>query len=186
MLDAGCGTGEFAERVAHVLGVEVVGVDQSERMVELTRARGLEAQVADVQSLPFADGEFDAVSATWMLYHVADLDRGLAELARVLQPGGRLVAITNSVRHLEEIWGVDDGLAIHADNGEEILGRHFARVERRDVVGAATFVTRENLRAYLAAFETLHGRDETDRLAGLDVPLRAMCRNALFVADKAP
>jgi SAM-dependent methyltransferase len=186
VLDAGCGTGEFAERVARVLGVEVVGVDQSERMVELARTRGLEAQVADVRRLPFEDGEVDAASANWMLYHVADSDRGLGELARVLRPGGRLVAITNSVRHLEEIWGVDVALGFSAENGARALERHFTRVERRDVVGAATFVTRENLRGYLAAFERLHGRDETDRLAALDVPLRVTCRNAVFVADKAP
>jgi SAM-dependent methyltransferase len=186
VLDAGCGTGEFAERVARVLGVDVVGVDQSERMVELTRARGLEAHVADVRQLPFEDGELDAVSANWMLYHVADLDRALGEAARVLRPGGRLVAITNSMRHLEEIWGVDEAFGFSAENGARALERHFARVERRDVGGGATFVTRENLRGYLAAFERLHGRDETERLAALDVPLRATCRNAVFVADKAP
>ena len=49
-------------------------------MVELTKARGVDVHLADVQSLPFADGEFDCVAANWVLYHVPDLDRGLSEL----------------------------------------------------------------------------------------------------------
>jgi len=56
-----------------------------------------------VQSLPFADESFDTAVAAWMLYHVPDIDRGIAELARVLAPGGRLVAVTNSELHLHEL-----------------------------------------------------------------------------------
>ena len=183
VLDAGCGTGEFAARAASVLGAEVVGVDQSERMVELTRARGLAAHVGDVQRLSFRDGEFDAAAANWMLYHLADLDLGLSELARVLRPGGRLVALLNDEEHLLEIWGRDE-LAF-ADRCEDGLRRTFARVERRDVRGAATFATREALRGYLAAFETLHGRDETGLADEPAVPLRVRCHNVVLVAETA-
>ncbi len=49
---------------------------------ELTR------EVGDVQSLPFADAGFDCVIASWMLYHVPDLDLGVSEIARVLRAGG--------------------------------------------------------------------------------------------------
>jgi SAM-dependent methyltransferase len=183
VLDAGCGTGEFAARVERVLGADVTAVDQSDRMVDLARARGLDARVADVQSLPFAGGEFDAASANWMLYHLEDLDRGLAELARVLRPGGRLVAIANGERHLEEIWGRDATGTFTAENGRASLARHFERVERRELHGAATFATREALDGYLSGFETLHGRDETRLAEELRIPLRASCRNAVFVAE---
>src|SRR4051812_8576118 len=82
VLEVGCGQGEFAERlVAH--GLDVVAVDQSERMVELTRARGVDARIGDIQGLPFVADEFDLVVANFVLYHVPDLQRGLAELARV-------------------------------------------------------------------------------------------------------
>ena len=50
VLDVGCGMGELAERVQKELGAEVVAVDISPRMVELTRARGIDARLADVQS----------------------------------------------------------------------------------------------------------------------------------------
>ena len=181
LLDVGCGTGEFAARAARVLGCEAVGVDQSERMVELTRGRGLEAVVASVERLPFADGEFDAASANWMLYHVPDLDRGLAELARVLRPGGRLVALLNDAEHLGELWGRDE--EDFATQCYKALERRFARMERRDVRGAATFATHEALRGYLAAFELLHGRDETPIADTAVVPLRVTCHNVVLVAD---
>jgi SAM-dependent methyltransferase len=184
ILDVGCGTGEQAARAASVLGAAVVGLDQSERMVELTRARGIEAVVGDVQDLPFADGSFDAVTASWMLYHLPDLDRGLAEIARVLRPGGRLVALHNGERHLHELWGVDDDDIFTAETGPAALARHFARVEAREVRGAATFVTRESLRGYLGAFETLHGQDETWRADALAVPLRVTCLNSILIAEK--
>jgi SAM-dependent methyltransferase len=183
ILDVGCGTGELAERAASVLGCEVLGVDQSERMVELTRARGVEARVGDVQRLEFDAGEFDAALASWMLYHVPDLDRSAAELARVLRPGGRLVALVNDAQHAAEIWGRDED--DFATVCYEALRRRFASVERRDVHGAATFVTRDALRGYLAGFDTLHGRDERGRADELPVPLRVRCHNVVLVADTA-
>ena len=88
----------------HRLEAEVIGIDQSERMVEIQRSNGIDARRGDVEALPFADAEFDVAIAAWMLYHVPDLDRGLRELARVLRPGGRLVAVTNGVDHLQELW----------------------------------------------------------------------------------
>jgi ubiquinone/menaquinone biosynthesis C-methylase UbiE len=104
VLEVGGGEGELAERVLKELEVEVVGVDQSDGMVEIQRAKGIDARVGDVQALPFDDEEFDVAVAAWMLYHVPDLDLGLAELARVLKPGGRLVAVTNAVDHFQELW----------------------------------------------------------------------------------
>jgi arsenite methyltransferase len=89
VLEVGCGTGWFAARVRRELAAEVVAIDQSPRMVELARAQGLDARVGDVQDLPFDDGEFDVVVCNWTLYHLQDLERGLAEIARVLRPGGR-------------------------------------------------------------------------------------------------
>ena len=71
VLDVGCGTGEIGQRIADELGVEVIAVDTSPRMIELARERGLDARLGDVQELPFADGEFDCAVAAWLIYHVA-------------------------------------------------------------------------------------------------------------------
>ena len=187
VLEVGCGPGEAAERIARELGAEVVALDISERMVELARSRGVDARVGDVQSLPFADGEFDCVLAAWMLYHVPDVERALAEMARVLRPDGRLVAVTNANDHLAELWalvGVERIVqAFAAENGEELLSRHFARVERRDAFGTVT-LDEEGVRSYLSSSEL--ARPLLADLPPLDGPVVARRRPTVFVADKAP
>ena len=134
ILEVGCGRGELAERMSRELDARVVAVDQSERMVELTRQRGVEAIVGDVQDLPFRDGIFDAAVAAWMLYHAADLELALRELRRVLRPDGRLVAATSSERNLHELWELVGEIGAPADgftaeNAEWALLRHFTIVD---------------------------------------------------------
>jgi SAM-dependent methyltransferase len=185
VLEVGCGPGEAAERIQRELGAEVVAIDQSERMVELARARGVDARVDDVQHLDFPDGEFDCVLAAWMLYHVSDVDRGLAEIARVLRPGGRLVAVTNAVDHLAELWrlaGIDRlEHAFGRENGEELLRPHFATVERRDADGTVTLPDAEAVRTYLRS--SACARPFVDRVPELDEPLVARRRVTVFVAE---
>jgi SAM-dependent methyltransferase len=155
VLDIGCGPGWHASLIAERTGAHVVAADQSPRMAELAAERGLEAVVADIHDLPFADAAFDCVLAAWMLYHVRDLDRGLAEVARVLRPGGLLVAATNGEGHLSELLGLV-GLPLFAmpfsrENGEELLRRHFDSVERHDFTTRAHFPDREAVARYVAS-----------------------------------
>jgi SAM-dependent methyltransferase len=183
VLEVGCGRGEAAEWIARETGAEVVAVDQSERMVELTRARGVDARIGDVQELPFEDGSFDVVLAAWMLYHVADLDRGLSEVARVLRRGGRLVAVTNSRQHvkeLKELMGSTSTFAFDAENGAETLGRHFSSVEQRDAFGFATFEPNEAI-AYIEASSWLR---RNRPLPTLTEPIRVTKAPVVFVATK--
>lgn len=186
VLDVGCGAGEFAERLHREFG-GVVAVDQSERMVELTCARGVDARVGDVQHLPFVDGSFNVVVAAWMLYHVPDLDAALGELARVLKPRGRLIAATNAADHLAEMFelaGLERlVLPFGAENGEGLLGRHFERVERRDADGTVTFRDAEQIRSYLRSSARIwHG---AGRVPELTEPVVARRRPVVFVAEKA-
>jgi ubiquinone/menaquinone biosynthesis C-methylase UbiE len=187
VLEVGCGPGEAAERIGRELGADVVAVDTSERMVELARARGVDACVGDVQELPFADGSFDCALAAWVLFHVAELDRALAELARVLRPGGRLVAVTNSLRHLDELWALVGGeparLSFRRENGEELLARHFASVERRDVECRVTVSDAAKVRRYLASSN--RGKPFADSVPELSEPLVTSSRTTVFVAETA-
>ena len=161
VLEVGCGPGELAARIQDELGADVVAVDISQRMVELERGRGLDARVGDVQELPFAAGTFDCAVAAWMLYHVPDPERALGELARVLGPGGRLVAVTNAPDHLRELralLGLPTDRAAHpfsAANGEQLLRRHFSSVELRDAAGTVRFPSRDDVVAYVEASRTL-------------------------------
>jgi SAM-dependent methyltransferase len=169
------------------LGVELVAVDQSEAMVDVQRAKGIDARVGDVQALPFGDGEFDVAVAAWMLYHVTDLDGALAELARVLRPGGVLVAVTNGVEHLQELWDLARRASrmgqfnFRSDNGEEILRRHFARVERRDADGSVT-MDDATVRRFAASWEALAPLVE---IPPLDQPVLVRRHSTVFVARKA-
>jgi SAM-dependent methyltransferase len=173
VLEAGCGEGELSERIQKELDAEVVAVDQSER-------------IGDVQDLPFADGSFDVAIAAWMLYHVPDLDLALSELARVLRPGGRLVAATNAADHLREMLelaGIDDfDFSFRAENGAEILARHFSRVETIDASGTVTFRDAEQVRSYLRSSERL--ASGADRVPELLEPLVARRHPVVFVAEK--
>jgi ubiquinone/menaquinone biosynthesis C-methylase UbiE len=117
VLEVGCGLGTDARAMARAVapGGSVVAVDVSELMLEAARARhepGLDVtyEIADVTDLPYDDASFDVVRIERVLQHVADLDRACAEMARVLRPGGRLLA-------LDTDWGslvvdiTDTGLA---------------------------------------------------------------------------
>jgi SAM-dependent methyltransferase len=182
VLEIGPGQGELAERIARDLGADVYAVDQSERMVELTRARGVEAVVGDVQNLPFADAQFDCVLAAWVLFHVPDLSRALGEVRRVLRPEGALVTATSSGRTLRELWELLDHSwesSFTAENGEWPLLRHFTVVERRDVRGTLTFPSREDAHRYVAATPT--AAHLADRLPYFDGPLEASRHAAVFV-----
>lgn len=189
VLEVGCGWGELADWIVRDVGCELVATDQSERMVELAAGRGLDARVADVQELPFADGEFDAAVAAWMLYHVSDLERGLAELARVLRPGGRLVAVTNGIDHFAELWRLvgrevsGPRLRFRAENGAELLGCHFADVARHDLRAPVTFPDDDAVRRYVSS--TRSWAAFVDAVPPFDGPFVATKVNAVFVAKKA-
>ena len=188
VLEVGCGWGEFAERILDELGVDVVAVDLSPRMVELARERGVDARVGDVEALPFDDESFDVSVANWMLYHVPDVERALSELARVTRPGGRLVAATNSLDHLGELWslvGRDrhwEQERFFSEDAEGPLRRYFAHVERRDVTGSVTFADRDAVRGYVAS--SVAHKHLADLVPELSAPLVATRRNSIFVAEK--
>jgi len=186
VLEVGGGDGWLSARLRDELGCDVTFVDQSERMVELAAARGLEAQVGDVEELPFPDASFDTAIAAWMLYHVHDIDRGLSELARVLEPGGHLIANTNSRRHCEEVFDLiayprsEREWDFNAENGKEVLRRHFGDVTQRDVVAVATVRDRQTLVEYQRSMlrETQPVPDD------VRLPLLVHSRGVVFVASR--
>jgi demethylmenaquinone methyltransferase/2-methoxy-6-polyprenyl-1,4-benzoquinol methylase len=101
-LDVCCGTGDLALELSGRVGSEgsVIGCDFSERMLDAARgkaagcgAANVRFEWADALRLPYPDGSFDAATVGFGARNLADLDRGLRELARVLRPGGRLVIL---------------------------------------------------------------------------------------------
>ncbi len=94
VLDACCGTGDLA-LAARRAGGSVVGLDFSERMLERARRKSQEVEWVrgDLLALPFGDGSFDAATVGFGVRNLDDLERGLAELRRVLRPCGRLAIL---------------------------------------------------------------------------------------------
>ncbi|WP_377270502.1 class I SAM-dependent methyltransferase [Peterkaempfera sp. SMS 1(5)a] len=91
VLDVGCGPGRVAA-AALARGARVTAVDASPEMVRLAAAAhpGLDVQEAVLPHLPFPDATFDAVTGNFVVNHLGDPVAGVAELLRVLRPGGRL------------------------------------------------------------------------------------------------
>jgi demethylmenaquinone methyltransferase/2-methoxy-6-polyprenyl-1,4-benzoquinol methylase len=91
VLDACCGTGDLALAAVRA-GGRVTGIDFSERMLDRARRKStaVEWVLGDVTALPFADAGFDAATVGFGVRNLQDLERGLAELRRILRPGGRL------------------------------------------------------------------------------------------------
>jgi len=100
-LDVACGTGDLALELRRRIGPDgrVVGSDFSERMLELAREKSGEQDLAvefgwaDALDLPYGDANFDAVTIGFGARNLADLDKGIAEMTRVLRSGGRLVIL---------------------------------------------------------------------------------------------
>jgi ubiquinone/menaquinone biosynthesis C-methylase UbiE len=98
VLEVGCGNGYVLSRYAQQ-GADVVGVDISDTAVDLCRKRFAHMnlagafQTADAEHLPFADNSLDCVCSMGVLHHVPNTAAAVAEIHRVLKPGGRLIVM---------------------------------------------------------------------------------------------
>jgi demethylmenaquinone methyltransferase / 2-methoxy-6-polyprenyl-1,4-benzoquinol methylase len=96
-LDVACGTGDLAIELARRVGPtgEVVGCDFSQEMLDRARAKAPELtwELGNALDLPYASSRFDAATVGFGARNFSDLDRGLAEMARVVKGGGRVVVL---------------------------------------------------------------------------------------------
>src|SRR4051794_33507157 len=105
VLDVATGTGLVARALVRRYGCTVVGLDQSPEMLARARAQTADSAVAsrvtfvtgEAERLPFADGELDHLTFTYLLRYVDDPRATLAELARVVRPGGRIASLEFAV-----------------------------------------------------------------------------------------
>jgi SAM-dependent methyltransferase len=101
MLDLGCDDGTWTSELAAAAGTQlerIAGVEIVEDAAHEARQRGIEVVRADLnEPLPFRDATFDLVHANQVIEHLVDLDRFVAELQRVLRPGGRAIVCTENL-----------------------------------------------------------------------------------------
>jgi ubiquinone/menaquinone biosynthesis C-methylase UbiE len=97
-------------------------------------------KIVDIQDIPYSDEEFDAVIANHMLYLVPDIEKAIAEAARVTKPGGIIIASTNGSSYMKELEDLleKSNLPVHRgynkytfslDNGKAFLVKYFSKVE---------------------------------------------------------
>ncbi|MBF6228511.1 methyltransferase domain-containing protein [Nocardia abscessus] len=156
LLDLGCGNGVQLEMVGRLLpNGRIVGQDIARGVLDAAHARlaglGLDCELIESSAdnlTMFATDSFDRVMANYMLHYVPYLSRCIADVRRILRPGGRFVVTTNSTRSMVEMYdlhfealrrvGAPDQLfkaspkgRISLENGEGLLSAHFERVELR-------------------------------------------------------
>lgn len=166
ILDLGCGDGQLTVRLL-TTGADVVGVDASEAMVAAARARGIRADEANAEHLPFADAWFDAVFSNAVLHWVRDQDAMMTEVHRVLRPGGRFVAemgghgnvaaIHTALRAVLERHGfgsAEDGVNYYPspEAYTRRLERHGFRVERIALIPRPTPLETSGVAGWLRVF----------------------------------
>ena len=108
ILDVGCGTGANLEMLEKFGAAE--GVDVSDDALEFCKLKGLKAHKGLAESLPFADGSFDVVTALDVVEHLDDDVAGLKEMHRVLKSGGKTLIFVPAFMWL---WGVQDDISNH-------------------------------------------------------------------------
>ncbi len=91
VLEVGCGTGLVLQRLS-AFARSAKGVDLSPGMLEKARQRGLDVVEGSALELPFADASFDATCSFKVLAHIPEIEKALAEMARVTRPGGTIIA----------------------------------------------------------------------------------------------
>ena len=147
VLDIGCGPGWFWGSCPSDIpeGLQLTLADQSAGMVKEATDRcatlpfaSVTGATADVSDLPFEDNWFDVVIAMHMLYHVPDQARALAEIHRVLKPGGTLAVTTNGTKNLAELYALTtvlgsdpvdpSAVAFGFDKASQLIAQQFNNV----------------------------------------------------------
>ncbi len=138
VLDVGCGQGIDVVQYARA-GARATGVDLTPRHVELARAHssalGLDVSIieGDAENLPFADASFDRVLSNGVLHHTPNIERALAEIHRVLRPGGqaRILVYNRRSFHywLFQVWhqGIRNRQLFQEGSMERVLSRGVER-----------------------------------------------------------
>jgi SAM-dependent methyltransferase len=155
LLDAGCGTGRNLDELARF--GKAAGIDLAPEAIRFCRMRGAAAARAELLRLPFADGTFDCVTSFDVVYHawVTDDRAAVAEMARVVRPGGLLLV---RVPALQLLWGGHD---------VEVHSRH--RYTKGELLGLLRDARLETVRASYCnsfLFPVVLLRRGLDRLTG--------------------
>ncbi len=181
VLEVGCGTGLVLERIAR-FARSAAGVDISPNMLERARKRHLDVQVGSATALPFEANRFDVACAFKVLAHVREIDVALSEMARVVRPGGHVLAeFYNpwSLRGLVKRWGGPRSIAPGLDEAHVFTRYDSPRMAKSLVPPGCRWVDSRGVRIFIPTARVMRMRGLRDlfRFAErqmCDSPLKAL------------
>ena len=133
VLDAGCGKGRFARVIAvEHPEAQIHGLDIALAMLRFV-TQPIHACAGSLTALPYADASFDALYATESLEHAVDIECAVAELCRVVKPGGHIVVIDKNKEHWGRLETPEWERWFGQRELESLLRRHCRRVESRPI-----------------------------------------------------
>lgn len=171
ILELGCGTGDIWKNREDLIATcdKLILSDFSEGMLATAQENigdydNVEFKVIDIQEIPYENETFDIVIANMMLYHVPDIDKGLADVRRVLKKGGHFYCATYGengiIRYLSEIlsaYGVEDNINKNftLQNGQEILSRHFSEIDRLEYADSLEVTDADDMVEYIYSLASM-------------------------------
>ena len=171
VLELGCGTGDMWKNRESLICTcsKIILSDFSEGMVAMTKNNiggydNIEYKVLDIQEIPYENATFDVVIANMMLYHVPDINKGLAEVRRVLKREGRFYCATYGehgiIEYLSKIlsaYGVEDNINKNftLQNGYEILSKTFSKVEKREYIDSLAVTNIDDMMDYIYSLSSM-------------------------------
>ena len=139
VLDIGCNSGEFMKLLKDAKNCDVYGIDMSEVAIKEAKKKGLKAQIADAENLPFSAKRFDVVIMREVLVHIHDPQKAIQEVRRVLKDKGVFLGSTPHANLERFLW--DDQRGMHhryfdETKVEEMLGKEFPKTHIKVLTGA--------------------------------------------------
>ena len=179
VLELGCGTGDMWKNREGLIKLcsKLILSDFSEGMLSTTKnnigeCNNVDYKVIDIQEIPFENETFDVVIANMMLYHVPDIDKGLAEVRRVLKRGGLFYCATYGehgiIEYLSKIlsaYGVEDNINKNftLQNGYEILSKTFSRVEKLGYIDSLAVTNIDDMVEYIYSLSSMTSLNSVPR-----------------------
>lgn len=197
VLELGCGTGDMWKNRESLISLcsKLTLSDFSEGMVTTTKSNigeydNVEYKVIDIQEIPYEDETFDVVIANMMLYHVPDIDKGLAEVRRVLKKGGHFYCATYGEHGIIEylskilsIHGVEDNINKNftLQNGYEILNKTFSKVEKLEYIDSLAVTNIDDMVEYIYSLSSMTSLNSVPKQVIKDILIKNATNGILNV-----
>ena len=171
VLELGCGTGDMWKNKEDLIRLcsRLTLSDFSKAMIAAAKSNigeheNVEYKAIDIQEISYKNETFDVVIANMMLYHVPNIDKGLAEVRRVLKRGGFFYCATYGehgiIEYLSKIlsaYGVEDNINKNftLQNGYEILSKTFSRVEKLEYIDSLAVTNIDDMVEYIYSLSSM-------------------------------